>query len=184
MITFLMDINDVKTRNKLEDIYTKYKQDMYYIAFKILNNVHDAQDVVQSSILKLVNYLGRIEDIECSKTKALVTTIVRNGAIDLYRRKQKHSFMQLDKMGECIVDESASLDEMIILIGEAKWLAERLSELNTEYAEILTLKYYYEFTDSEIAELLNIRHQNVRTRLHRAKKSLKKLIEKNNEMQK
>lgn len=61
-------------------------------------------------------------------------------------------------------------------ISDARKLAEALTQLNKDYAEILTLKYYYDFKDMEIADALNISHENVRTRLHRARKALLKLM--------
>lgn len=66
---------------------------------------------------------------------------------------------------------------MVIRIGDDKWLAEKLSELKSEYAEVLTFRYYYGFSDIEIADLLSISYENVRTRLSRAKAALRKLLE-------
>ena len=57
-----------------------------------------------------------------------------------------------------------------------KMLAEKLAQLFPEYADVLTLKYYFEFKDKEIAEILKISRANVRVRLRRAKTHLRSLM--------
>jgi len=42
---------------------------MYSIAFGILRNRQDAQDVVQNAFIKLMKYLICIDDANCNKTK-------------------------------------------------------------------------------------------------------------------
>jgi len=54
-------------------------------------------------------------------------------------------------------------------------MAKNLSEINPSYADILTLKYTYEYSNAEIAGMLSISEANVRKRLSRAKKALKKI---------
>ena len=57
MLLFLMAIEDVESRNLLEKIYRTYHKEMYYIAYNILNSSHDAADVVQTAIIKLIPYI-------------------------------------------------------------------------------------------------------------------------------
>ncbi len=149
---------------------------MFYIANEILKDIYESQDVVQTSILKLANYVDKIEYVNCNKTKHLIVTIVRNTAIDNYRRKKNHPVMDLDNNDNLLESNDASLDELVIRLSEAKELADKLAQLKIEYADILALKYYHEFNDKEIAEILGISHENVRIRLNRARAALKKLM--------
>ena len=41
-----------------------------------------------------------------------------------------------------------------------------------KYADVLTLKFYYQYSDSEIAGLVQTSPENVRVRLHRGKRKL------------
>ncbi len=176
MLVFLMTIENNQSKDILENIYLKYHKKMYYIAYEVLKNEHDAQDVVQTSIIKLLKYIDKINDVECNETKSLIATIVRHTAIDLYRKKKKQPLINYEKASS-LADESApSLDDMVIRLSDAKMLAEQLSKLKSEYADILTLKYYYDFDDKEIAKILGISYGNVRIRLNRAKTKLKKLM--------
>ncbi|MDA3845466.1 MAG: sigma-70 family RNA polymerase sigma factor [Vallitaleaceae bacterium] len=179
MITFLLIIEDTKMQNKLEDIYICYHKQMYYIAMSILNNAHDAQDAVQIAILKCVDYIKKIEDINCNRTKNLIVTIIKSTAIDIYRHKKKYPHKNFDNFIEQPMNTSYFTEDIIIRLSDSKYYAERLAELKPEYAEILTLRYYEELNDMEIAELLNISHGNVRARLSRSKAALKKLLVEN-----
>lgn len=144
--------------------------------YYILNNSHDAADVVQTFIIKLIPYIEKINDVKCNKTKYLIVTIVKNAAIDLYRKKSKQPLIDLE-VAEAIPDlNSQFMEDLVIRLGEAKMLAEKLANLKSEYADVLTLKYYFEFEDVEIAEILKISITNVRVRLSRAKSHLRILM--------
>jgi RNA polymerase sigma-70 factor (ECF subfamily) len=56
-------------------------------------------------------------------------------------------------------------------------MAEQLKKINPIYIDAITLKYYYGYSNDEIAELLNISEGNIRVRLHRAKQALKEILQ-------
>lgn len=176
MLIFLLAVEDSTVRSKLEALYIRYHKEMYYIAMSILNNTHDAQDTVQTAILKCADYIEKIEGINSNKTKNLIVTIIKSTATDVYRYKKKHLNEQLDNYSDHLMGEDQFADDIIIKLSDGKYYARRLAELKSEYAEVLTLRYYEELTDLEIAGLLNISHENVRARLSRAKSALKKLL--------
>lgn len=59
----------------------------------------------------------------------------------------------------------------------AKDLLATMNRLPVHYAAVLLLKYSQGYDDAEIAGLLNITEENVRQRLCRGKKKLKKLMD-------
>ncbi len=59
MLLFLMVIEDAESRELLEKIYRVHHKEMYYIANNTLNTPHDAVDVVQTSIIKLIPYIEK-----------------------------------------------------------------------------------------------------------------------------
>lgn len=156
MLLFLMVIENTESRDLLERIYREYHKEMYYIANKILNNSHDAADVVQTSIIKLIPYIERINDIKCNKTKYLIVTIVKSTAIDLYRKKMNHPMIELEETEDIPDLISESTENIIIRLSDAKILAEKLAKLSSEYADVLTQKYYFKFEDAKNAEIQNI----------------------------
>lgn len=176
MLLFLMNIEDAESRDLLEQIYRAYHKEMYYIANNILNNSYDAADVVQTSIIKLIPYIDKINDVQCNKTKYLIVTIVKNTAIDLYRKKNNHPLSEIEAADDILDSISESMEDIVIRLSDAKMIAEKLAQLSPEYADVLTLKYNFEFEDKEIAKILKISHANVRVRLSRAKMHLRNLM--------
>jgi RNA polymerase sigma-70 factor (ECF subfamily) len=72
--------------------------------------------------------------------------------------------------------KASNIEDLIIKTSEVHELLSKLIKINPDYADILTLKFYHDFNDKEIAQLLNISHENARVRLFRAKAALKKII--------
>lgn len=149
---------------------------MYYIANDILKNSHEAEDVVQDSIIKIANYIKKIDEVNSNKTKHLIVTIVKSTSIDIYRKKKDRGFIDIDKVSNKIESDELPLENVVIRLEEAEELSKKLSEIKSEYADILTLKYYHQFKGKEIAEILNITNENARIRIYRAKIALKKVM--------
>ena len=176
MFIFAALVNSEEDRTKLEQIYIKYKKLMYYIAMDILKDTHEAEDVVQSSIMKIANYIEKIDEVNSNKTKSLIVTIVKSTSIDIYRRKKDKQFIDLDEVSGRIESDELPLDDLVIRFEESEELSEKLAEIKSEYANILTLKYYHQLNDKEIAEMLDLTNENVRIRIYRAKIALKKVM--------
>lgn len=176
MIVFATLVDSEEERSKLEEIYIKYKKLMYYIANDILRDTHESEDVVQNSIIKVAKYIGKIDEINSNKTKHLIVTIVKSTSIDVYRKRKDKYFIDLDEVSNKIESKDPPLDDIVIRLEESEELSQKLSELKSEYADILTLKYYHQFNDKEIAEILNITNENTRIRIYRAKIALKKIM--------
>lgn len=78
MLLFSMVENE-KDLSKFQRIYDQYKNMMYWVAYDITKNTHDAEDVVQLSLIKLIDILYRIEEEEIgrSRCKNLLITITK-----------------------------------------------------------------------------------------------------------
>lgn len=169
-------IDDDNKRNKLEDLYITYKKELFYVAYQILHDYDDAEDIIQNAFIRISKHLDKIGEIRCKKTKAYLVIIVRNLSFDRYNHKKKT--VLVDFLSETMQesDGSTSLEDHVLNLEQGKILAESLSKINLGYADILTLRYYYEYSTAEISELLNLSVDNVCVRLHRAKASLKKIL--------
>ncbi len=164
-----------ETTDKLESLYNKYNSLMYSTAFRILNDHQLAQDAVQMAFVKIIRNTKIINEIECNKTKALMVIICRNISIDLYNKRKHNNPIIIEEMNE-IPDYTFSIDEQMIKHESLTELKEKIRLLYQPYADIISLRYFYDYSDSEIAKILDISEQNARVRLHRAKNSLIDLI--------
>jgi RNA polymerase sigma-70 factor (ECF subfamily) len=169
-------MEDGERKDKLEQLYLTYRKELYYVAYRILNDYHDAEDVIQSAFVKLSKHLEKIGEIKCKKTRAYLVIIVRNLSIDRYNEKKRILPTDFSDENGDIPDEDSSLEDYVLHLELGRELAETLARLHTGYADILTLRYYYEYSNAEIAELINLSVDNVSLKLHRAKAALKKIL--------
>lgn len=178
MLLFLSVIEDKVLQSRLEEAYHLYKKDLLYVANNILHDYHESEDVVQSAFIKFADYLDEEMDVKCHKTKALIIIIVRNLSINIYNQRKKRNTANFEDYEEILQDEANIHPEINVLrLDKTREMAKNLTEINPSYADILTLKYTYEYTNFEIASMLSISEVNVRKRLSRARRSLMKIIE-------
>lgn len=184
MLLFLTAIEDENVRSKLEALYMKYREDMFKVAYRVLDDYQLAQDAVQMAFINIMDNLDKIDEIYCNMTRAFVVIIVRNISINLYRKRKKQNDMLLEDIEDILSDGSETIDEMIINAEMFSQVLSKIRELRTPYSDIISLKYFYHYSDSEIAKLLSITQENVRVRLHRSRQNLIKLLSQDGELSK
>jgi RNA polymerase sigma-70 factor (ECF subfamily) len=177
MIAFLMTIKDEKTRSKLEKIYDTYHRDMYITAYSILKDHHESQDIVQEAIIRVSKNLYKISDIKCKKTRAYLVIIVRNLSYNAYNRRKGIVMLEHEEINR-LPDDETLIEEDFIKMEMSREIIKHLKQTHPSYADILTLRYYYELEIKEISIILDITENNVSVRIHRALRTLKIIMEK------
>ncbi len=170
MIGFYLTLIDRKDdKDKFEQLYLIYKQDMYKMAYSILKNSADAEDVVHESFMIILKKLNNISEIKCPQTRAYLIIIVKNLALKKYNDAIKHISDNIDDME---FPNDINIEEDFIQALEIEELKTFLLKLPDDYYNILYLKYYMRLSILEIAESLDITYENAKKRLHRAKSKL------------
>lgn len=165
MFVYLQMIETPEEKSIFETVYLKYRQCMYRVAFEILNNPQDAEDVVHWAFVKIAENIKKIIDPECLKTKGYVVTIVRNRAIDIYRKKKAHPQAEYKD----------ALSGMWVEYDGGNRVAECIMKLNEHQRNIIMLKYHYGYDLKEIAKMLGITYRNALQIEQKAKAKLKVL---------
>lgn len=155
---------------KLEWLYTTYKQPMYHAALRILRHPYDAEDAVHDAFVKVMGHLDKLRPEDESKTRCFLVVTAENAAIDHYRRKKRWGAAPLDCLPQHTVDSGARDMDGWICIHLA------FSTLPPAYATLLWLRYFHGCTDGEISHVLCISVSNVRKRISRAKLRLRCLL--------
>lgn len=135
-------------------------QGMYKIAKSILQNDEDAADAIQETILTCWEKLETLRVNHYFKT--WMTRILINHCYGILKQNSKRVYME--ELPE-IPTEFDSHD--------FEW-QEALLVLNENYRLIVTLYYAQGFKTKEIAKILDIPENTVRTRLARARAQLEK----------
>jgi len=177
MLAFLSVIENEVIRSCLEELYLMYKKELVHVANKILKDYHEAEDIVQTAFIKVADYLDENIDVKCNKTKGLIVIIVRNLSINQYNKRKRRYTANIDDLADIISDESEVTPEINVLrLDQSQEVARLLDNINEGYADILTLKYLYEYADKEIAEILSMSEGSVRTKLTRARQACKDVL--------
>ncbi len=158
--------------DSFEEFYYRYRQDMYAVAYSILNNTADAEDAVSKTFMKISVSFEKIVKIPPNEIRAYITVITRNTALDIYKgnKRRMNHIEELD-------DKKASVDINLLERYESEQLIEAIRELPKKYKDIIFLRYLENFTVKEISSMLSISAAAVWKRAERAKKMLKEIIE-------
>jgi RNA polymerase sigma-70 factor (ECF subfamily) len=163
---------DKKKKTLLEQLYYQYRYLMFHIALGILEDYDLAEDAVHTAFLKLAKSNIKIDDILNNKTKTFMVIVVRGTAIDVYNKiKNDSKNYPEEKMLEIAYTEPSPLELAISNKGIDR-IKKALQTMDPKYADVIILKYFYDFSNKEISTILSISEQTVRVRLHRAKKIL------------
>jgi RNA polymerase sigma-70 factor (ECF subfamily) len=175
---FLMVIDDVKVRTKLEQLYKHYHRDMYVRAYHVLKDHHDAEDVIQTVIIKMADKVDGFSELKSMKTRAYVLTAVQHQSIDLIRKRDRQVTTEQSFFEGQVDDRENPIEEFAYHEHNRELVAGKMKDIKREYADIIVLKFFQQLNNGEIAQILNIKENNVRVRLSRALKALElKILE-------
>lgn len=176
MIILCDMIDNPTDLSKFQRIYERYHNTMYLVAYDILKNVHDAEDTVANSLIKVIGILNKIDadDIDKPRGKNLMITIAKNTALD-HKKKVENKIIPKESVEDHGLD--SGVETLYIDTENYKELVECINELDDKYRDVFRLKVIYELSSREIGDLLNITEQNVNMRYMRAKAMLKKKLE-------
>lgn len=158
------------------EIYENYKNEMYHVAYGILQNRHDAEDAVHEAFMAVFANIGRMVQNSPKKNRNYILTIVKNKAYNLYKSKKRQAEKEIGE--EALEDVFAEEpDRKIMEMEKKEFLKEMLGKMNPSYRDILLLQYYHGLGVAEVAEELGKTPDNVRHMSMRAKRRLKEMLE-------
>lgn len=170
---------EINKKAKMEQLYSLYESAVYAIAYSILNNVEQAEDVTQDTFLKIYSYLDDIEEVGSKRMKAFITKIVKNTAIDIYRKNQKISTYSEnieDTMSED-TDPANIVERQLVTLYKLDALDSAMSDISDYLRKIITMRYGYELKMTEIADILGKDSATIRKQMERARKYLAEKLE-------
>jgi RNA polymerase sigma-70 factor (ECF subfamily) len=154
----------------------QYKDMAFSIAFRIVNNREDAEEIVQDSFMKAFRALHTFR--HDSKFSTWFYRIVVNQSLTKRARdKTEVNTIDLSKIPDIAVDQLESAYKKMTHDDQKKYINLVLEELGSEDSLLLTLYYLNENSIDEIVEITAITRENVKMKLHRARKKMYGLLE-------
>ena len=156
------------------ELYKLYSKAMLNIAFRIVGNIAEAEDVLQEAFLDAFN---KVKDFRQDTTFGLwLKQIVVNRSINLLR-KRKLDIIELEGEAlENIADEDADDDEEVQY--KAALVKDAIKELPEGYRLVISLYLLEGYDHEEIGQILNISENTSRTQFLRAKRKLIEILNK------
>lgn len=167
---YLAMLGGEEDKSKFETLYMTYRKLMFHVANRILNDELLAEDAVHLTFLKILENFDKLEEISCHKTKSYIVTMVRNISINLYNQRKRCTTISFEDVEYCMTAEFTSAVE------DLDHLARAVLKLPVIYKDVLTLKYVHDFSNEEIAKMLDVSEAVVRKRLERAKRKIKEIL--------
>lgn len=154
----------------MEEIYFKYREWVYTIAWRMCGNREDALEVLQEVF---AYFFGKFPTFKLrSQIRTFLYPVVKNTSLNLIRKRRRVVPLD-DAYLEGIPDESYNAGK------ELDKLNEMLKGLSSEERELAFLRFYDGFSLTEIAEILKIPIGTVKSRLHRTLSHLRNLLRNN-----
>ena len=174
---YLSIVETEEQRSMVERLYIDQKQTMYHTAFAILKNKQDAEDAVHEAFLRIITNIDKLSDIGSEKIKSFVIIVVKNIAIDIYRKRQKNVIVDVPEDDDANISE---VERKVLESSEYDILNKVVGMLPETQRNVLILKYYHDMTTADISAMLCVTASAVRTRICRAERKLAKLLEEEN----
>lgn len=167
-------------QSAFEEFYKLTSAKAYFIALKITQNEHDAEDVLQESYIKA---LEKINEIDTSQNiMSWFLKIVSNKSKDLLKSRNRLVFEGEEETvfedipeekTEFCPEENLNQEELRLEVMAA------IDELTAEKRACIMMMYFGDMSVKEIAESIEVPESTVKNRLYTARKDLKTKFEKN-----
>ena len=156
----------------------QYQRRAYGVAYSVVGNRDDSLELAQESFVRAYRSMDRFDP-----TKPFypwLYRIVKNTCFNHLKKKNRRGETSLDKLIESGYDakDSARNPQDMAEIGDLKRAVHAAMEhLTADQQEIIRLRHFIELSYSEIVECLDIPQGTVMSRLHAARKHLRRIME-------
>jgi len=160
-------------RAALEELYLLHFDRIYGYLHVSVGNRHDAEDLTTQTFLRMLESIGRFR-WQSAPFSAWLFRIAHNVAVDHFRARRR---MQVELDSRERDEESQPSAEVQALDSIAHFgMLELIDRLSPEQRQVLTLKFYFGFENSETAGILGKTEGAVKSLQHRALESLERQL--------
>lgn len=176
----ILDLYWRRSENAISETANKYGKYCHYIAYNILRDNGDSEECVNDTYLKAWEI---IPPHRPNRLSTFIGKITRNLALNKYKHytAQKRGSGQvslaLDELQECLSTNNG-VDKVIDDLTLTDVLNRFLASLPSETRKVFMRRYWYLSSIKDIADDFKISESKTKMMLLRARKELKKILEK------
>lgn len=154
-----------------EIVYT-FQDSVFNLCYRMLGERTEAEDAAQEAFLRAYSNLSRYDHQRSFKTWVL--SIASNHCIDRLR-KRRMQFISIDEPISATMSLSSDEpqpEQMALMNERSRAVQGLLAELAPDYRAAVILRYWYDYSYAEIADILDTTESAIKSRLFRARQTL------------
>ena len=167
------------------DLMVRYKDSIYFMILKMVNNREDAMDIMVETFAKAFEKLDKYQPEFAFST--WLFRVATNNCIDFIRKKKLNTLSihgMMDEDGDekplQIKADSLNPEEHSMKKQQTKELKQLIEGLPVRYRNLITLRYFDELSYEEIAQQLDLPLGTVKAQLFRARYLLGNILNRYN----
>jgi RNA polymerase sigma factor (sigma-70 family) len=141
-------------------LYEETRKDIFAFALSILNNYHDAEDIMQEVFVKVKMQARACSDFE--NANGWLIKVTKNTALDFIRKKKKYVINEEIARGSLYSEEKSTVAVYSV------FMSELFDELKDEERQIVVLHLISDLTHKTIAKALSLPLTTVKWRYRKA----------------
>ena len=157
-----------------DTLFQRYQRPLYVYVYELVHDEQAGLDVVQETFIAAVRHLGGLSDD--AKFGSWLFGIAHQKCIQRWRRRHREASLH-EELAGTDPDFDASPDDLLIRREQEAHFMELLSQMPLPQRSVLLLHFIEEFSLDEIAGITETSLGTVKSRMHYAKKLLRKLWE-------
>ncbi len=159
-------------RLAMQVLFARHHVRVFRFVLRLVRDEATAEDLISEVFLDVWRQASRFEGRAAVSTWLLA--IARFKALSTLRRKPE---LELDEETAGAIEDTADTPDVTLeKKDKSEIIRQCLTELSTEHREIIDLVYYHEKSVEEVAEIVGIPENTVKTRMFYARKKLAELL--------
>lgn len=154
------------------ELVETYQRPVYNLTYRMLGEAGEAEDAAQEAFLRAYQHIDRYDATRPFKTWLL--SIASNYCIDKLR-KRRLTWLSIDEPlppHPALASPEGDPEDTALTDERQAAIQSMLAELAPEYRAAVILRYWYDMSYQEIADLLDTTESAIKSRLFRARQAL------------
>jgi len=154
------------------EIVYSFQDAVYNLCYRMLGERTEAEDAAQEAFLRAYSNLTRYDQDRSFKTWLL--SIASNHCIDRLRRRRM-VLLSIDEPSPptlALASDEPQPEQASLMNERSRQVQELLDTLEPDYRMAVVLRYWYDYSYAEIADLMETTESAIKSRLFRARKAL------------
>jgi RNA polymerase sigma-70 factor (ECF subfamily) len=153
-------------------LYNRHHVGVFRFITRLVGDATAAEDIVSETFIDVWRQAGTFEGRSAVLT--WVMSIARFKALSA--RRGRHDVELDDTVAETIADQASTPEQVVLEMDRTAQLRDCLTRLTAQHREIIDLVYYHHKTIEEVAEIVQVPKNTVKTRMFHARKRLAGLL--------